>query len=59
MRNYIAVVPARSGSKGVADKNIQSFRGQPLLVHSLRHGKEAKFAPCELHKVAVAHVIVF
>ena len=41
MRNYIAVVPARSGSKGVADKNIQSFQGQPLLVHSLRHGKEA------------------
>ena len=35
MRN-IAIIPARSGSKGLIDKNIKLFNGLPLLVYSIR-----------------------
>ena len=34
MRN-IAVIPARSGSKGLQDKNIRELAGKPLLVYSV------------------------
>jgi CMP-N-acetylneuraminic acid synthetase len=38
----LAIVPARSGSKSIKDKNIQSFFGKPLLVHSIEHALESK-----------------
>ena len=38
----LAVVPARSGSKSVPDKNLAAFRGKPLLVHSVEHGRSAR-----------------
>jgi len=31
----IAIVPARSGSKTVPHKNIRTFAGKPLMVHSI------------------------
>jgi len=31
----IAIIPARSGSKGLVNKNIKVFCGKPLLVHSI------------------------
>lgn len=34
MRN-IAVIPARSGSKGLKDKNIKELNGKPLLAYSI------------------------
>lgn len=34
MRN-IAVIPARSGSKGVRDKNIRDLNGKPLMAYSI------------------------
>lgn len=34
MRN-IAIIPARSGSKGVKDKNIRLLNGKPLLAYSI------------------------
>lgn len=34
MKN-IAIIPARSGSKGLADKNIRPFCGKPLLAYSI------------------------
>ena len=37
---YFAVIPARRGSKGVADKNVKPYRGKPLLVHSLCHADQ-------------------
>jgi CMP-N,N'-diacetyllegionaminic acid synthase len=36
MTTIVALVPARSGSKGVADKNIRPLAGQPLLAWSVR-----------------------
>jgi CMP-N-acetylneuraminic acid synthetase len=38
----LALVPARSGSKSIPHKNIQSFRGKPLLVHSVEQAVAAK-----------------
>jgi CMP-N,N'-diacetyllegionaminic acid synthase len=40
--SVLAIVPARSGSKSVPDKNVVSFRGRPLLVHSVAHGLAAR-----------------
>lgn len=34
MKN-IAVIPARSGSKGLKDKNIKMLSGKPLLAYSV------------------------
>ena len=32
-----ALIPARKGSKGIPNKNILSYKGEPLIVHSIRH----------------------
>lgn len=34
--NIVAIIPARSGSKGVKDKNIYPLAGKPLLAYSVR-----------------------
>ena len=31
----IAIIPARSGSKGLKDKNIRFMNGKPLLAYSV------------------------
>lgn len=31
----VALIPARSGSKGVKDKNVQLLRGKPLIAYSI------------------------
>lgn len=33
----LAVIPARSGSKSVLDKNIRPLNGKPLLAYSIEH----------------------
>jgi CMP-N,N'-diacetyllegionaminic acid synthase len=33
--NIMAVIPARSGSKGVPDKNIRELSGKPLIAYSI------------------------
>ena len=38
----IAIVPARSGSKGVIHKNIKTLGGYPLLAFSVAVGKKAE-----------------
>jgi len=35
----IALIPARSGSKGIPDKNIRAFHGKPLIAHSIEQAK--------------------
>lgn len=39
----LAIIPARSGSKSIVNKNILNFNGVPLLVHSINHAKESKY----------------
>jgi CMP-N,N'-diacetyllegionaminic acid synthase len=40
-RKVLAVIPARGGSKGIPRKNLALFRGEPLVVHSVRHALQA------------------
>ena len=39
--NNIAIIPARSGSKGVKDKNIRNLCGKPLLAYSIEAAIES------------------
>lgn len=32
---HIAIIPARSGSKGLKDKNIKELRGKPLMAYTI------------------------
>ena len=39
----LAIIPARSGSKSVIDKNIRLMNGKPMLAYSIEHAKESKY----------------
>ena len=39
----LALIPARSGSKSIRDKNIRMFGDKPLIAHSIRHGIQSKY----------------
>lgn len=39
----LAIIPARSGSKSIKDKNILSYKGKPLLAHSIVISKKSRF----------------
>ena len=41
--NIVALIPARSGSKGIKDKNIKLYKGIPLLAHSIKIALESKY----------------
>lgn len=42
MLSTCAFIFARSGSKGLPNKNVLEICGQPLLVHSIRHAQRLK-----------------
>jgi CMP-N,N'-diacetyllegionaminic acid synthase len=41
-QNVLAIIPARSGSKGLANKNILPLAGRPLLGWSIDHALNSK-----------------
>jgi CMP-N-acetylneuraminic acid synthetase len=41
--NIVALIPARSGSKGIKDKNIKLYKGLPLLAHSIKIALESEY----------------
>ncbi len=41
--NILAVIPARSGSKSIPNKNIMSIGGKPMLAYSIEHAQKSKF----------------
>ena len=42
MKNNVAIILARSGSKGILKKNLKKFCGKPLIVWSIEQAKNAK-----------------
>jgi len=42
-KKYIAIIPARGGSKGIPKKNIKKFLEKPLIEHSIEYAKESKY----------------
>ena len=40
--NIIALIPARSGSKRIPDKNIKSLNGHPLIAYSIISALESE-----------------
>jgi len=49
MMKSIAIIPARSGSKGLKDKNIRDLNGKPLLAYSIESALDS-------HMFTVVHV---
>lgn len=41
--NILAIIPARSGSKSVVDKNIRMMGGKPMIAHSIDHALKSKY----------------
>lgn len=42
MQKVLAVIPARSGSKSVKDKNIRLLSGKPMIAYSIEHALASK-----------------
>lgn len=42
-RKILAIIPARSGSKSVKDKNIRMMNGQPMISYSIQHALQSKY----------------
>ena len=42
MADFVGIIPARGGSKGVPDKNIKLLAGEPLIAYSIAAAKRSK-----------------
>lgn len=42
MENMIAIIPARSGSKGLKDKNIKELNGKPLMAYTIESALKSR-----------------
>ena len=41
--HIVALIPARSGSKGLIDKNIRKYKHLPLIAHSINVGCNSRY----------------
>lgn len=41
-KSILAIIPARSGSKGLPDKNIKELNGKPLLAYTIEAAQKTK-----------------
>ncbi len=41
--SVLALIPARSGSKSIRDKNIRIINGKPMLAHSIEHARASRY----------------
>ena len=42
MKDIVAIIPARAGSKTILDKNIKDLNGFPVLAYSIAAAKLSK-----------------
>jgi CMP-N,N'-diacetyllegionaminic acid synthase len=42
MKNTVAIIPARGGSKGIPHKNLKNFCGKPLIVWTINQALKVK-----------------
>ena len=43
---HIAIIPARSGSRGLKDKNIKLLKGKPLMAYTIEAAVQSKLFDC-------------
>lgn len=43
MKEILAIIPARAGSKGIPNKNIVEIAGKPLIYYTIKEAKESKY----------------
>ena len=43
MIKYVAIIPARGGSKGIPQKNIKKLNGLELIAYSIKYAQSSKF----------------
>lgn len=42
-KRFLAIIPARGGSKGIPHKNIMNLCGKPLISYSIEEAKQSKY----------------
>jgi CMP-N-acetylneuraminic acid synthetase len=42
LNEYIAIIPARSGSTGIKNKNTKKINRHPLIAHTIEAAKQSK-----------------
>lgn len=42
-RKILAIIPARSGSKSVKNKNIKEIAGKPMIAYSIEHAQKSRY----------------